>query len=362
MKHTVLLSGMLLAGAGLAGAQVWLEQPARRVTVVEGGGYFPVAIRLRSGEILAVLRGGAPHIGVKGRLEVVTSRDGGATWSAPQTVVDGPDDDRNPAFGQLSDGTIVLGYAIARGYDATGLRFTGDTRRDHIFDGVYVTRSGDGGRTWSKPERSPATFALAEKGAISPYGKIVQLADGTAVMAVYYEFYDGRGNQSYIFRSKDGGKTWDDPTLLGGGYNETGIAVLADGTMLAALRTEKGGRLDVRRSTDQGRTWSEPVQVTDDREHPADLIPLKDGRVLLTYGERNRPYGARVMLSRDGGRTWERSRRILLAGDAVVTDCGYPSSVQLPDGRIVTLYYQVDDPANALPSAKAKAVIWEVPR
>src|SRR5579885_2028814 len=207
MKHTVLLSGMLLAGAGLAGAPVWLEQPARRVTVVEGGGYFPVAIRLRSGEILAVLRGGAPHIGVKGRLEVVTSRDGGATWSAPQTVVDGPDDDRNPAFGQLSDGTIVLGYAIARGYDATGLRFTGDTRRDHIFDGVYVTRSGDGGRTWSKPERSPATFALAEKGAISPYGKIVQLADGTAVMAVYYEFYDGRGNQSYIFRSKDGGKT-----------------------------------------------------------------------------------------------------------------------------------------------------------
>ena len=91
-----------------------------RVTAVSGGGYFPVLIRLHSGELMAVLRGGAPHVGVKGRLDIVTSKDGGKTWSAPRTVADGPDDDRNPALGQLKDGTILLSYAIARGYDESG--------------------------------------------------------------------------------------------------------------------------------------------------------------------------------------------------------------------------------------------------
>ncbi len=34
-------------------------------TVTQGLGYFPVAIRTKNGDILAVIRGGAPHIGVK---------------------------------------------------------------------------------------------------------------------------------------------------------------------------------------------------------------------------------------------------------------------------------------------------------
>ena len=89
-----------------------------RVPVVEGEGYFPVAIRLAGGEILAVVRGGAGHMGRAGRLDLVISRDQGRTWSPSWTVVDGPDDDRNPALGQLADGTILLAYAVLTGYDA----------------------------------------------------------------------------------------------------------------------------------------------------------------------------------------------------------------------------------------------------
>jgi sialidase-1 len=327
--------------------------------LTQGLGYFPVAISLKNGDVLAVIRGGAAHVGVKGRLDLIRSRDKGKTWSAPWTAIDEKFDDRNPAMGQLKDGTIVLAYAIASGYDETGLRFAAK-REDRIFDGVYLIFSKDNGRTWSKPVRDPAIYDFYKgKGAISPYGKIVQLPDGTVLMAVYFEFFDDRHNQSYLFRSTDGGKTWGSPVLMGEHSNETGIVRLRDGRLLAALRSEKGGHLSITESADAGRTWSKPVQITADSEHPADLIQLRDGRVLLVYGERNAPRGVHAMISPDG-RTWDKSKRIVLADDASNGDCGYPSSVEVSKGKVVTLYYQVEDPKNVPASASARAVLWDV--
>src|SRR6476646_1338919 len=310
--------------------------------VTKGQGYFPVAISLKNGDVLAVLRGGAAHVGVKGRLDLVRSTDRGKTWSAPWTAVDGEFDDRNPAMGQLKDGTIVLAYAIASGYDATGPQF-GKKREDRVFDGVYLIFSRDNGKSWSKPLRDPAIHHFyAGKGHVSPYGKIVQLPDATVVMAVYFEFFDGRGNESYLFRSKDAGQTWGDPVLLGRHYNETGIARLRDGRILAALRSEKGAYLAITESADQGRTWSKPAQITADSEHPADLIQLRDGRVLMVFGERNAPRGVHAMISPDG-RTWNKAGQIVLAGDAPNGACRRPSSVEVAAGSVLTLYYQVDD-------------------
>ena len=100
------------------------------------------------------------------------------------------------------------------------------------------------------------------------------------------------------------------------------------------------------------------MQVTGDAEHPADLIALKDGRVLMTYGERNAPRGVRALLSGDGGKTWGPAKALVLADDAPYTDCGYPSSWEVSPGKIVTVYYQVDDLKNAPTSAKAKTIMW----
>ncbi len=330
-------------------------------TVTSGLGYFPVAVRLKNGDLLAVIRGGAPHIGVKGRLDLVRSTDAGKTWSAPWTAIDGSQDDRNPALGQLKEGSLVLAYAIASGYDDTGFRFKGG-RNDRVFDGVYLIFSTDNGRTWSKPVRDPAIHKFyAGQGHVSPYGKIVQLAEGAVLMAVYFEFFDGRGNESYLFRSRDGGKTWGDPVLLGKHFNETGIAVLRDGRILAAMRSGKGGHLAITESSDRGRTWTSPVQITADNEHPADVIQLRDGRVLLTHGQRNAPRGVHAMISPDG-RAWDKSKRIVLADDAPNADCGYPSSVEVAKGRIVTVYYQVDDLKNAPATSSARTVVWEAPK
>jgi sialidase-1 len=330
-------------------------------TVTSGLGYFPVAIQLNNGDILAVVRGGAPHIGVKGRLDLVRSPDAGKTWSKPWTAVDESQDDRNPALGQLKDGTVVLAYAIASGYDESGERFKGG-RADRIFDGVYLIFSKDDGRTWTKPVRDETIKKhYASNGAVSPYGKVVQLRDGTVLMAVYFDFYGDRGHESWLFRSRDNGRTWGEQAIIGRHYNETGIVALRDGRLLAALRSEKGGHLAIAESGDQGKTWSTPVQVTKDSEHPGDLIQLRDGRVLLSYGERNAPRGVRAVLSADG-RNWDNSKPIVLAADAPVTDCGYPSSVEVGGGKILTMYYQVDDLKNAQATSSSRVIVWSLPK
>ena len=81
---------------------------------------------------------------------------------------------------------------------------------------------------------------------------------------------EGQNDVSALFRSTDAGRSWGQPVLLGKHFNETGLAVLPDGSLLAAMRSEKGGHLAVTRSGDQGRTWSAPDIVTKDNEHPAD--------------------------------------------------------------------------------------------
>ena len=101
----------------------------------------------------------------------------------------------------MKDDAIVLAYAVAGNYDETGLHFKGG-RTDRLFDGVYLTYSRDNGRTWSRPVRDPVIHKFYDgQGLVSPYGKIVQLPDGTVLMAVYFEFFDDRGNQSYLFRA-----------------------------------------------------------------------------------------------------------------------------------------------------------------
>lgn len=65
MRQAAWLTAICVLSPIYSRGQIWLERPAQRVTLVEGGGYFPVTIRLKTGEILSILRGGAPHIGAR---------------------------------------------------------------------------------------------------------------------------------------------------------------------------------------------------------------------------------------------------------------------------------------------------------
>ncbi|MBX3015374.1 MAG: exo-alpha-sialidase [Caldilineaceae bacterium] len=303
------------------------------------GGLFPVLTQAPNGGLIAVLRGGAGHLGLPGRIEVIRSADAGRTWSPPQVIADSDRDDRNPAFGLSPQGTLVLSYHCQGNYDENGVYIHNGA--DPMRVDAMVTRSHDGGLTWEMP------FPLGVEALqhASPYGKIVALpaADGpaTLIMPIYHS------TGSYIVRSQDDGATWGDPSLLHAKMNETTVIVLPNGELLAAMRgADQEQALHLTRSSDGGYTWSPAVQLTGARQHPADIIALRNGALLLTYGNRNPPYRIEGLVSRDGGHTW---LDCLLAFSGNLygynvdaprrSDLGYPSSMILPGGQGVTLYY-----------------------
>lgn len=309
-----------------------LLKKSERGFVVKGAGYFPVLIKLRDESLAAVVRSGAPHIGVGGRIDFVRSFDGGKTWSSPQTVVYMPPDTRNPAFGQSRDGTLVLAFAVTGPYPKG--RWQPQISKRYT---VWLTWSDDSGQTWLPPR--PLAVSPLPYG--SPYGKIVSLPDGTMLLAVY-QWDEKRRYGSYVFRSTDSGRTWGKPSLIAENHNEAALAVLPSGTILAVVRRNDNS-LSECYSDDGGFTWTKPKKLTESPFHPADVIVLNSGKVLLTFGRRTEPYGAEVVLGKVEGQRvqWHWETRTLVEWRAANSDCGYPSSAQLSDGAIVTLVYGV---------------------
>jgi hypothetical protein len=309
----------------------------REVVACRDGGLFPVAVQT-GGDVVAVVRGGAGHLGLAGRLEIIRSADG-LEWSAPTVAADSERDDRNAALGVAGSGELLLAYQQQGSYDDAGV-YRPERRDSSGAPAIAVVgaRSADG-LSWSQP-RPLGIPALA---AASPYGKIARLADGTLLLALYTSI-DGE-RSSWIARSADDGRAWSDPSRIASEANETALLALPDGAVLAVMRSAGAGQeLSGTRSFDGGGTWSAPRPITGAHQHPGDLVLLAGGEVLLTYGNRAPPYRIEGRLSRDGGATWDE-RRILFSAplygeveSARPTDFGYPSSV-VTDGRGVTIYY-----------------------
>jgi hypothetical protein len=359
--------------------------PAERVVIARSG-YFPKMVIRADGELLCTFKTGSPHAGKTGRASLARSSDGGRSWSQPVTVLDFPDaDDSLDAVGELPDGTLIF---AAVSYTWKGEKLTNDADKD-FRAGTYVLFSKDDGRHWSTPAKvntEPYTWAY-------PYGRIVRLDDGTLLLSCFGGYIpkgpedsraeleqmlkngqkplkpeSERGNFCFLVRSRDGGKTWGDPSLIARYHNEVTLIALKNGGLMAVIRSDEGGHLSSTFSTDRGRSWSAPQQITGNAEHPGDLLRLADGRILLSYGERNRPYGIQAIWSTDEGRTWPQKNKLVLAHDGDHPDLGYPISVQRKDGKIVTAYYVVNgEPVfkssqEGVVNAFTKAVIWQMPQ
>jgi sialidase-1 len=126
-------------------------------------------------------------------------------------------------------------------------------------------------------------------------------------------------------------------------FQEPALCDAGDGRMTCFMRTQgAGGRLATASSLDNGTTWS-PYRLHQLIGHPFHPLTLNDGRVLLTYGYRQSPYGVRARLLVDVLADPDQAEEIVLRDDALCADVGYPWSVQLADGRILTVYYEVDN-------------------
>lgn len=299
---------------------------------------WPQLTALRDGTIAAILHNQPSHGQREGDVECWTSatgefwvRVGTPTRHEPNAIR------MNHAAGIAKNGDVVV---LCSGWsdEKQPERPKQPPFRDAVLS-AWVCRSSDGGRTWNQAREFPAP----EKGWTEyiPFGPIVIGEDGALHASCYggqfadpTKSYKTKGGRAWHFRSDDDGVSWRRTSVIGEKHNETSLLHLGGRRWLAAARTDA---MELFRSDDDGATWQGPRRVTGRNEINAHLARLRDGRLLLSYGNRVKgEFGVLAKLSGDEGETWGGPIRI---ADSLEGDCGYPSSVQRPDGRIVTAYY-----------------------
>ena len=335
---------------------------------------WPTVARLPDGT-LAVTASGyrLAHVCPFGKAVICYSRDEGGTWTKPAAVIDTPLDDRDSGITSFGNGRVILtsfNNSIAFQRNANAQRHTslhaaervkarfidayldyiemtcGEIR--HIGSGYCI--SEDGGITFGKVMRAHVT---------APHGPF-RLNDGSLMYVgrVYSE------NDAFENPNEDFIECWHMPadghafTKLSSVPNIRGPegvlnscephgVQLPDGRIIIHIRVQGGKEhpyftVFQSESDDGGKTFSPPLQLLADRGGaPAHLLLHSGGTLISVYGYREQPYGIRVMLSRDGGKTWDKD--LVLDAGGKDADLGYPATAELKDGSLMTVYYEHTD-------------------
>ena len=305
---------------------------------------WPTLARRKNGDLLLVCSGGREaHVCPFGRTDFMRSTDGGETWSFPRVVMDGPIDDRDAGVLETAKGSILITNFTSLAYEpymkGKGERWRGAHERTDAEGrngslGTWMIRSVDGGLTFSGRYRVPVN---------SPHGP-VQLSDGRLL-------YAGKalwtaGEKVGVCESRDDGRTWkwlaDIPTREGDDhreYHELHAVETANG-IIVQIRNHNPANVGETlqcESIDGGKTWTEPHE-TGVWGLPSHLLRLRDGRLLMSYGYRRRPFGNQVRISENGGKNW--SPPLMISDDGPGHDLGYPSTIERDDGKLVTVWYE----------------------
>ncbi len=327
---------------------------------------WPGLIRVNDHELLAIASERKHHVCPFGREVIMRSFDAGDTWSLPEEIYNSELDDRDGTLAILPDGTITASWFTSSEWmNPTYMREEWAARRDRVtrkmldeLGGSWLLRSKDGGHTWDSAPHAMPEWGAAHSG---PFA----LSDGRLITFGY----DTIDNQveTCAFTSQDQGLTWqrlavvpslmmmpDDPqneitlgvTLPTSRLNERAFLEITPTHYLVLFRAvmpEVGSTMLQSESTDGGLHWTMPAELPF-WGLPAHLLKLSNGAILCTYGHRRDPWSIRAILSYDNGQSWDVDNIITLDEWDDQPDMGYPMSLELQPGRILTIYYASRQP------------------
>ncbi len=312
---------------------------------------FPDVKRIGPHRLLCVFRDAAYpekiiHIEPDARVVGAISRDDGRTWSKPAVIYDDPACQNDPSIAVLGDGRLLLTF-----FNWVGLKTTtapGDRSpfARKVDRGDWGTWSEAGGvhLLWGQVDplrwdsraqhvRGSARLLRATS------SKVIETSRGTFLLPTYGRSPDKPVDRAFVVPSRDRGKTWGDEILIAAdpegriAMQEPSLIETKPGHILAVMRTAGAGdHLYATRSADDGLTWP-PAERTDLIGHPADLLVLPDGAVLLARGYRHPPFGVRAAVGADGGAHWQRE--IVIADSGSGTDLGYPTLCLTDDEHVL---------------------------
>ncbi|MFO8012158.1 MAG: sialidase family protein [Phycisphaerae bacterium] len=334
-----------------------LHEKDRPVFVSRGGVFYrlPSLLVTKDGTVLAACQKRLGHRGDWARSALVLRRstDGGRTWSDEQVLFERADwccFNGNLVEDRRRGTVLALFIAFPRAAGPTWF----PRQWMPAGGGFDSVRSTDDGKTWSEPTHHvPAPNPDGWRGgAANNNNHGFQLSTGPhagrlVVGARVFKkgVYEGRAKGGVIY-SDDGGKIWHvgGAGLAGKGAvnGEVALCEAAGGEVYVSYRNRDRAaeprRRFYSRSRDGGATFYDEGAVNDLSAHGcnAGLVGFTprgaDGRVLLlTYPARADRADLTAYLSRDGGRSWTRTRRITGHG-------GYSDVTVLPDGTILALY------------------------
>ena len=333
--------------------------------------YEACVVELNNGDLLAALTEGRGRAHTDfDSISVIRSRDNGLTWdpSTKMTVWSCTDQmgTTDPAITCLSDGTVLIHFVVVSFLDKKGIledmgpQSVGYVRGLRCWEGIFLTRSTDNGCTWSptcKANTTPLRYGYAPDGIVElPNGTLLMAAQGNLRMPPVAPPSFIEPDRAYLLRSDDRGENWEhfstiafDPAGIIS-FIEPGICRTADGTLVCMMRTRHQPRdrhqhLWTCHSRNDGESWSRP-DATNLWGYPADLVLLRDGRMLCTYGYRKAPWGVRGCLS-DDGVNWDVANEFVICEGGVAPSSipnwwhiGYACTMQLKDGRLLTVQHE----------------------
>lgn len=309
-------------------------------TAITGKGLWPNMKVLADG-LLGVFIYNQPSHGYGcGDVEMHVSDDSGKSWQLRSRVSDHSDEPlktrMNHAVGINTDGDIVV---IVSGWS--------EGRNAPVLN-WQVCISKDNGISWAR-----TIFDFGDERKFIPFGDMTTDKDGNLIVALYARLSHEETPDFYLSRSSDGGCNWQVPEYVASAHGEVTLLRTKNDRWFAAGRdvSRKVKYCNQRAAADplvlftspDGYKWTRPQVLTLPGQIPGHLLELSDGRLLVTYGSRIIGLcGVQAVISDDGGETW--SVPAILINYKGPSDCGYPSTVELENGQLLTAFYAGKDP------------------